>query len=85
MGSGHDAVATVLGDRLTAMGHRLSRADVPGLLPAGLGRALRSYHATISHLAVVYAGIHEVFLADGTAPRPGSTPWPPSPQAVCSP
>lgn len=75
MGSGHDAVAGVLGDRLTAMGHQVSHADVLSLLPAGTGPALRSfYHATIKHLPVLYAGIYEVFFRDGAVPRPGSTP-----------
>jgi UDP-N-acetylglucosamine:LPS N-acetylglucosamine transferase len=75
MGSGHDTVATVLGNRLTAMGHQVSRADVLGLLPARLGPALRSfYHATINHLPALYAGIYALFFRAGAAPRPGSTP-----------
>src|SRR5436305_2185787 len=75
MGSGHDAVAAALGDRLTATGHHVSRADVLDLLPAGLGRVIRSfYHATISHLPVLYAGIYQVFFRDGAEPRPGGTP-----------
>jgi UDP-N-acetylglucosamine:LPS N-acetylglucosamine transferase len=75
MGSGHDAVAAVLSNRLTAVGHQVSRADVLGLLPAGAGPALRAfYHVTISHLPALYAGIYEVFFRDGTVPRPGSTP-----------
>jgi UDP-N-acetylglucosamine:LPS N-acetylglucosamine transferase len=75
MGSGHDTVATVLGDRLTAMGHQVSRADVLGLLPARLGPALRRfYHATINHVPALYAGIYTVFFRDGEVPRPGSTP-----------
>lgn len=75
MGSGHDAVASVLDDQLTARGHRVSHADVLSLLPAGLGSALRSfYRGTITHLPALYAGIYEVFFRDGTIPRPGSTP-----------
>lgn len=75
MGSGHDAVAGVLTDRLTALGHDVDRIDVLGLLPAGLGPALRSfYRLTIKHLPAVYAGIYSVFFQDGTDPRPGSTP-----------
>ena len=75
MGSGHNEVAAALGDRLTAAGHQVSRADVLDLLPAGLGRAIRSfYHATISHFPVLYAGIYQVFFRDGAEPRPGGTP-----------
>jgi len=75
MGSGHDAVAAALSDRLTAAGHQVSRADVLDLLPGGLGRAIRSfYHATISHFPVLYAGIYQVFFRDGAKPRPGGTP-----------
>ena len=79
MGAGHNAVAAALGDRLTAAGHQVSRADVLDLLPMGLGRAIRSfYHATISHFPVLYAGIYQVFFRDGAEPRPGGTPlaWP---------
>jgi UDP-N-acetylglucosamine:LPS N-acetylglucosamine transferase len=75
MGSGHDAVAAALADRLTAAGHQVARADVLDLLPAGLGPAIRSfYHVTISRLPALYAGIYEVFFRDGAVPRPGSTP-----------
>jgi len=75
MGSGHDAVAGALGDRLTAAGHQVSRADVLDLLPAGLGRAIRSfYHLTISYLPALYAGIYQVFFCDGAEPRPAGTP-----------
>ena len=75
MGAGHDAVAAVLGDRLTATGHQISRADVLDLLPAGLGRVIRSfYHAVIRHLPALYAGIYQVFFRDGAEPRPSATP-----------
>jgi UDP-N-acetylglucosamine:LPS N-acetylglucosamine transferase len=75
MGSGHDAVATVLGERLTATGHQVSRADVLDLLPAGLGRVIRSsYHAVIRHVPALYAGIYQVFFRDGAEPRPATTP-----------
>ncbi len=75
MGSGHDAVAAALSDRLTGMGHLVSRADVLDLLPAGLGRVIRSfYHVTISHVPALYAGIYQVFFRDGAEPRPGGTP-----------
>jgi hypothetical protein len=58
MGSGHDAVAAVLSDRLTATGHQVGRADVLDLLPAGLGHLIRSfYQATIRHLPDLYAGM----------------------------
>jgi UDP-N-acetylglucosamine:LPS N-acetylglucosamine transferase len=75
MGGGHDTVAAELSDRLTGLGHRVSHADVLSLLPAGLGPALRSfYHATITHLPALYAGIYEVFFREGRVPRPGTTP-----------
>jgi UDP-N-acetylglucosamine:LPS N-acetylglucosamine transferase len=75
MGAGHDTVAAALGDRLTAAGHQVSRADVLDLLPAGLGGVIRSfYHLTISHLPALYAGIYQVFFRDGSEPRPGGTP-----------
>jgi UDP-N-acetylglucosamine:LPS N-acetylglucosamine transferase len=75
MGSGHDAVASVLGDRLTASGHQVTHTDVLTLLPADLGPVLRSfYHLTISHMPALYAGIYQVFFRDGSTPRPGSTP-----------
>jgi UDP-N-acetylglucosamine:LPS N-acetylglucosamine transferase len=75
MGSGHDTVAAALGDRLTARGHQVGRADVLDLLPVGLGRVIRSaYRAAIRHLPPVYAGIYQVFFRDGAEPRPGGTP-----------
>jgi len=75
MGAGHDTVAAALGDRLTAAGHQVRRADVLDLLPVGLGGVIRSfYHLTISHLPALYAGIYQVFFRDGAEPRPGGTP-----------
>jgi len=75
MGSGHDAVARELVSRLTSAGHHAISLDVLDLLPAGAGRGLRScYHAVISHLPGLYAGIYAAFFRDGVLPRPNSDP-----------
>ncbi|MFD7919333.1 galactosyldiacylglycerol synthase [Streptomyces sp. NPDC059740] len=75
MGSGHDAVASELGRRLRAAGHRVDQADVLDLLPPGVGAGLRGfYQVAVRHLPALYGGLYAVFFRAGAGPRPGSTP-----------
>jgi hypothetical protein len=82
MGSGHDAVAAALSDRLTAAGHQVSQADVLDLLPAGLGRVICSfYHATISHAPPCTRGstrFSSVTARNRARPARRWRPWPPT-------
>ncbi|ATW47098.1 MGDG synthase family glycosyltransferase [Streptomyces peucetius] len=66
MGAGHDAVAGELARRLAAEGHEVLVRDALALLPAGVGRLLRSsYRFSVRHVPLLYAGVHALFLAPG--------------------
>ncbi|MCO5988144.1 hypothetical protein NE235_18745 [Actinoallomurus spadix] len=68
MGAGHDAVAVELAGRLAAAGHTADVADVLGLLPLGLGRALRGWYGWMMRRAPwSYALIYRVFFVPGRA------------------
>jgi UDP-N-acetylglucosamine:LPS N-acetylglucosamine transferase len=77
MGAGHDAVAHELARRLRDRGHDATVRDVLTLLPAGVGRAVRTgYRATVRHVPGLYGAVYAGFLATATTPgpRPGSAP-----------
>ncbi|MFJ6215418.1 galactosyldiacylglycerol synthase [Streptomyces sp. NPDC092296] len=75
MGAGHDAVAAELAGRLVRQGHRVQRADVLDLLPAGLGGALEAgYRTAVSRLPWAYAAVYAAFFRSGGGRRPGSAP-----------
>ncbi|MFE7356588.1 glycosyltransferase [Streptomyces sp. NPDC057543] len=75
MGSGHHVVAAELARRLEAGGGRTTTVDVLDLLPAGIGRGLRSFYRTaVCRTPVVYSALYAAFFRTGGGPRPGSSP-----------
>ncbi|WP_422070921.1 MGDG synthase family glycosyltransferase [Streptomyces lasalocidi] len=75
MGAGHDAVAGELARRARADGHEPLVADVLGLLPYGLGSALRgSYQASVRHFPWAYGAVYDTFLRSGPGHRPSGVP-----------
>ncbi|MEU8588954.1 galactosyldiacylglycerol synthase [Streptomyces sp. NPDC048664] len=75
MGSGHDAVAAELARRARALGHEARTVDVLGLLPHGLGTALRhGYGAAVRSFPWAYALVYRALLRRGPGRRPSGVP-----------
>ncbi len=75
MGAGHDTTARELARRFTAAGHRAEVVDLLGLLPAGVGTALRDgYAAMLRRTPWVYDGIYRAFFVPSGRTAPSTSP-----------
>jgi UDP-N-acetylglucosamine:LPS N-acetylglucosamine transferase len=75
MGAGHDQAAGVLAGGIRARGGEVLVVDVLDLLPAGVGRGLRSgYAGTLRSAPWLYEGVFQAFFCDHRHCRPGV--WP---------
>jgi UDP-N-acetylglucosamine:LPS N-acetylglucosamine transferase len=75
MGAGHDQAAGVLAGGIRARGGQVLEVDVLDLLPAGVGRGLRSgYAGTLRSAPWLYESVFQAFFLDHQLCRPGV--WP---------
>lgn len=69
MGAGHDGVAAELARRLAAAGTRAEVVDVLGLLPLGLGTALRWWYRGVMRRAPwLYGLVYRIFFVSRRGP-----------------